>query len=552
MFYITRHPAALAHLGSLPQTPALAAFHNTTRALAQQLSPLWDLSSLLIKPVQRLLKYALLLHAIIEVTPNSHGDKDDLRRAKAMIEDVLRAINESQQRREAVKDVFAAGKPAELLKKKGIGIVGRVRGGVGRNITQDDSEEAVQVARMERDIPRIDAFIRQFIEETVEWVKSVPALMSALCLWAEGFGRVIGLGPDVSSTAFDAFFNVVDRQLSEICTELEAVVQEQLLPQLRALLETIKRPTLLLETLHALQPYHLASLQQIPAKGRPPSALNEASTAYVALRAQLCAELPSYLKLLNTGVTLCVRQVARWQAHLWRDVRARWSDLWDALRVEGEMNAGREETERVWQARWEEATCDLRALSIINSEENTPHPRKVGATMPPRVSTPMPLRRSSSQGRLLEAKLGREDGRRRVNQNIVESHLPSRHRRTADTDTRRMRPSEAHHTSESHPPPPVPPVPPMIISSRWHHAPALYSCRVVHECDPPEGVQYYGLPFFRLSLDDVYHVLKEAGHPKRHRDLPLLVDEGEDCLLLTRDSAGELGWILASFLYPPD
>ena len=553
MFYITRHPAALARLGSLPQTPALAAFHNTTRALAQQLSPVWDLSSLLIKPVQRLLKYALLLHAIIEVTPNSHGDKDDLRRAKAMIEDVLRAINESQQRREAVKEVFAAGKPAELLKKKGIGIVGRVRGGVGRSITQDDSEEAVQVARMERDIPRIDAFIRQFIEETVEWVKSVPALMSALCLWAEGFGRVIGLGPDVSSEAFDAFFFVVDKQLSAICTELEAIVREQLVPQLSALLETIKRPKLLLETLHALEPHHFASLQHVSsAKGRPPSALNEASTAYVALRAQLCAELPSYLKLLNTGVTLCVRQVARWQAHLWRDVRAWWRDLWDALRVEGEMNAGREETERVWQARWEEATCDLRALSIINPEEITPHPRKVGATMPPRVSMPMPLRRSSSQGRLLEAKLGREDGRRRVNQNIVESHLPSLQRRTAGTGTRRRRRSETHHASQSHPHPPVPPVPQVTISSRWRYAQALYSCRVIHECDPPEGVQYYGLPFFRLSLDDVYHVLKEAGHPKRHRDLPLLVDEGEDCLLLTRDSAGELGWILASFLYPPD
>jgi hypothetical protein len=48
-------------------------------------------------------------------------------------------------------------------------------------------------------------------------------------------------------------------------------------------------------------------------------------------------------------------------------------------------------------------------------------------------------------------------------------------------------------------------------------------------------------------------VLKEAGHPSRHRDLPaLLVDEGEDCLLLARDSNGELGWLIASFLFPAD
>ena len=663
MLYITHHPAALAHLSALPQTPALAAYHNTTRTLAQQLSHAWDLPSLLIKPVQRLLKYALLLHAIIESTPDSHGDKENLRRAKSMVEDVSRAINEGQRRRETVKEVLAAGKPAEFLKKKGLGIVGRVRGGVGvsapRSIARADSEEVLQVAQM--GITRIDAFIQQFARETLEWVKSVQALMCALRVWAEGFGRVIGLGPDVSSEAFDAFLVVVDKQLSAICTDLEVVVREQLLPQLSTLLETLKRPTLLLETLHALEPHHFASLQQVSsAKGRPPSALNEASTAYVALRAQLCAELPSYLKLLNSGVTLCVGQVAKWQARLWRDVRARWSELWDALRVEGEMNAGREETERVWQARWEEAARDLRALSIINPEKISPRSRQVRATttppspttvrgavnaimnslepsrtapadtttfpesissstrrkprssnasatarrgigrqpssdsirsvrstrsssghggggggvqytevvipdqvyplphstmpMPRRQSMPTPLRRSSSQGRLLE---GKKDERglvvaSSVKQNIVESLLPSLQRRAAGSGARRMRPSEAHHASQRHPHPPVPPAPQLTVSSRWYSAQALYSCRVIHECDPPEGVQYYGLPFFRLTLDDVYHVLKEAGHPSRHRDLPLLVDEGEDCLLLARDSAGELGWLLASFLYPVD
>jgi hypothetical protein len=89
----------------------------------------------------------------------------------------------------------------------------------------------------------------------------------------------------------------------------------------------------------------------------------------------------------------------------------------------------------------------------------------------------------------------------------------------------------------------------LVVSSRWYYAPAQYSCRVVHEYEPPEGVEYYGLPFFKLLLGDVYGVLEEAGHPSRHRELPLLVDEGEDCLLLARDSGNELGWLLASFLH---
>ena len=80
--------------------------------------------------------------------------------------------------------------------------------------------------------------------------------------------------------------------------------------------------------------------------------------------------------------------------------------------------------------------------------------------------------------------------------------------------------------------------------------PALYECRVIHVCEPPPGVQYRELGFFTLRVDDVYEILQEAGHPSTHRDLPLYVDDGEDCLLLARNAAGEVGWVLASFLVP--
>jgi hypothetical protein len=151
------------------------------------------------------------------------------------------------------------------------------------------------------------------------------SIMSALRVWAEGFARVIGLDSDVSSEAFDAFSIIVDKELASICPELETDIRKQLCPQLQRLLDT----TLILDTLHALQPHHFALLQNISAKVHESSGLNKASKAYVALRAQLCVELPTYLKLLNAGVTLCVGQLVQLQVRLWRDLRARWSDLWD-------------------------------------------------------------------------------------------------------------------------------------------------------------------------------------------------------------------------------
>ena len=511
MYYITRHPASLMHLNSLPQTSALAAYHAKTRVLAQELTHAWDLPSLLIKPVQRVLRYAPLLHAIIEATPDSHGDKENLRRAKSMVEAFLHAVNEGQRRYEIVREVFAAGKPAELLKRRGLRMVGRVRTGVAtpRSISRIDSDENERVTRMGRHISLIDKFIQKFAKETVDWVKSVPTLMSALRVWAEGFGRVIGIGPDVTSEAFNAFLVVVDKQLSALCIDLKILVQDKLIPQLYILHDTIRRPTLLLETLRALEPHHYTLLQHNRAKGRPPPALNEASIAYIALRAQLCNELPGYVSLLHRGVKLCVGQLAKWQARLWRDIRMCWSAFWDVMHVEGEINAGSEETERVWRVRWEKAAMDLQTLNIIHVEMLTPSVKQAHAAASRSPSPPTSTR---------------------IGAGSLETAA------SAPSDTPSVVPSMPHLT----------------VSSRWYRASALYTCRVVHECDPPEGVEYYGLPFFKLYLDDIYDILKEAGPPSQHRDLPLIMDAGEDWLLLARDMQGALGWLIASFMYPVD
>jgi dynamin-binding protein len=81
---------------------------------------------------------------------------------------------------------------------------------------------------------------------------------------------------------------------------------------------------------------------------------------------------------------------------------------------------------------------------------------------------------------------------------------------------------------------------------------STYYCQVVHPCEPPEGVQYRGTPFRVLRVGDVLEILEEHGHPSTHRDLPLYVDEGEDCLMLVRDQQDRVGWALASFLLPLD
>ena len=60
----------------------------------------FNMGSILIKPVQRILKYPLLLGQLIKSTEQEHPDKEDLIKAAAMMTDVAGFINESKRRKD--------------------------------------------------------------------------------------------------------------------------------------------------------------------------------------------------------------------------------------------------------------------------------------------------------------------------------------------------------------------------------------------------------------------------------------------------------------------
>lgn len=63
----------------------------------------WDLQSLLIKPVQRVLKYPLLVDKLVESTGASHPDYRAAHSAKETIAKVAQDINEIKRRKDLGK-----------------------------------------------------------------------------------------------------------------------------------------------------------------------------------------------------------------------------------------------------------------------------------------------------------------------------------------------------------------------------------------------------------------------------------------------------------------
>ena len=236
------------------------------------------------------------------------------------------------------------------------------------SLTEGANSEAAQVERMQAELKRIEVFAQQFAKNVVDWGKMQQNVVGALRTWALSFGKVIGLSADQGSEAFDAFVEVIRSGLLPLSADLEMAINERLLKDMAHLLMTMNKPLKLLASMNEQEPYHYHLLTMpVSAKNRPPASLLAASTNYLALRGQLAAELPVYLGLLHRGFAVFVRRLAAIQTRFWADVKERWAGLWEMLRVEGELNAGVDETCAVWCARWTDVDEVLRALGIMQS-----------------------------------------------------------------------------------------------------------------------------------------------------------------------------------------
>ena len=79
---------------------------NGLKIIREQTTSAFDLHSLLLKPIQRVLKYPLLLQELLKNTDPNHVDYNDLRSALNCMQEVASYINEIKRRRDMSKFFF--------------------------------------------------------------------------------------------------------------------------------------------------------------------------------------------------------------------------------------------------------------------------------------------------------------------------------------------------------------------------------------------------------------------------------------------------------------
>ncbi|KAG8946060.1 hypothetical protein FRC03_001507 [Tulasnella sp. 419] len=386
--YITRHPATLAQFQSLPQSPALTAYLTDTKALASIRTNEWDIPSLLMKPIQRLLLYPLRIGEIISYTPDDHPDKVHLVEAKALIEEIPKAFNEGRKRWEVMKATLTPnsgdGKDVKDRRSGGSNRLSQLRTKVGRMrsfaslntssvVDSDLGKEKDEIEEWEKRLKDCEGACKGLAKGSLQLCNDLQFCFKRLKAWATCFERVIGLNeyPLDAVTAFDK----VVSGLQTLWVELDNTLLTVLLPQLSKLITSLSSPQTLLAHLHTLYHSHIILLDTPQNKLRSANAILEASQDFLTLIAILRRELPSFFLMFENGLGLILVEFSRWQSRLYQEAKDRWMQFWIALNVaDGEskpeeaiydLKVGAEKTIEIWRDRFSEVEELLMSFKIM-------------------------------------------------------------------------------------------------------------------------------------------------------------------------------------------
>ncbi|KAJ5314021.1 uncharacterized protein N7443_000905 [Penicillium atrosanguineum] len=185
--YLRNHDAANKKLQLLQHNPKVAIWLKECRDWASDLTSAWDLDSLLVKPVQRILKYPLLLADLLESTPEEHPDRATLSSALLEVTNISIRINEMKKRADLVTQVVgrkrnqsdvrtglskAFGRRTEKLRQQ-VGLSDMYEDKEYDALAEKFAEQFIQLQLVVRDV-------QDYVESTKRWMIQFNELATSI------------------------------------------------------------------------------------------------------------------------------------------------------------------------------------------------------------------------------------------------------------------------------------------------------------------------------------------------------------------------------------
>ncbi|KAG0193849.1 hypothetical protein DFQ28_003001 [Apophysomyces sp. BC1034] len=336
--FCKRHQDAIIKLQEFENRPGVDVFLRNCETRMQGRTTCWDLGSLLIKPVQRVLKYPLLLRELCGCTPTYHPDHMQLVAAAREMEQVAEHINEMKLRKDMVDKIVNEKKKPEF-RVCAEAVWGEPDLMIGAMTTRDARFDTLH-ARFQSQ----QDTARQLTRDVQGWVRRVKDHFDRLCLISTGFDELYGSSGGVrvkSMSQIREWSHLMSTFPITISQELDFMMQGHVHDRINVFLQLFNNPAeVISKRAQSLLDYD--RVQDIKSKGGVPDKQLQASAdAYAPINAQLVDELPKFIELATRYFEILIGELAMVQSRFMAQATQEWQKLvaWPKTQTDGSFDA---------------------------------------------------------------------------------------------------------------------------------------------------------------------------------------------------------------------
>ncbi|GFR63555.1 dynamin-binding protein-like [Elysia marginata] len=305
--YCRNHDDVITVLEKLadPSTPqAVTDYINERLDKMREQINVFDFAGVLIKPVQRILKYPLLLNELLKNTEPDHPDKVDIMDAIKAMTDVAKAINEYKRRKDLVykykksSDQSFSDKISKLnlhsIKKKSSRMKGRLSTNLGIGLqTRDEAFEQEEIK-----FRNLEKAVRIFQRSVVQYLNDSQEQMRCRELFVEDVVEFYIDKPCIEVTKLQE----VMAALLDLFVKMKETIENVVVVPLNTLVSLFNAPSHVIEKRFD----KLLDYNNQLGKTENDKELQSARNDYEAMNAQLLDELPKFYNLAFGMLRNCV------------------------------------------------------------------------------------------------------------------------------------------------------------------------------------------------------------------------------------------------------
>ncbi len=190
--YIRTRHAANQRFAALQSSMTVKEWLKECSENSSDITNAWSLDALLVKPIQRITKYPLLLNQLLESTPDTHPDIEFIRRAAFEVTQVNIRINEVKKHTELVDQVLNRKRKESDVRNGLTKAFGRraekLRQHVGMNEVFEDAEYAKLKISYDNNIAHLFLVTKDcqgYVEAITKWVNRLCEVAAAAEAWVD-------------------------------------------------------------------------------------------------------------------------------------------------------------------------------------------------------------------------------------------------------------------------------------------------------------------------------------------------------------------------------